>query len=398
MTSHYRHIVLGAGGIGSAAACWLGRDGDGDVLVIEQYPLGHPLGASEDHSRIIRHAYNSPDYTALTRAAYDTWARVEQASGVRLITRTGGLMLSQGPNAEETIAGYRAACDAHGHPYEILDAASLTARWPQWRVAPDTLSLYSADSGILDIRQANAAHVALARSAGVTFLADTPVLRIESAPGRVTVITAAQVFTADTLTICAGSWTGPLLAGLGVDVPITLTAEQVTYWSTTTHLRDFAPDRFPIWVYTDDVGTFYGFPVYGEVAVKAGRDEPGRVVTQETRSWEPDLENRAQLTAFMAEHLPGALGPELATKTCVYDLTPDRNFLLDTLPGHPRITVFVGAGHAAKFASLIGRILADLAVRGETSHPIAAFRFDRPAITDPEFVPAIRLSAQPSTA
>jgi sarcosine oxidase len=89
----------------------------------------------------------------------------------------------------------------------------------------------------------------------------------------------------------------------------------------------------------------------------------------------------------MAEHLPDALGPELMTKTCVYDLTPDRNFLLDTLPGHNRIAVFVGAGHAAKFASLVGDVLADLARDGGTERPIEAFRFDRPAITDPDYPP-----------
>jgi glycine/D-amino acid oxidase-like deaminating enzyme len=89
----------------------------------------------------------------------------------------------------------------------------------------------------------------------------------------------------------------------------------------------------------------------------------------------------------MSEHLPGALGPELITKACVYDLAPDRNFVLDTLPGHPRIAVFVGAGHAAKFASLVGDLLADLACDGGTDRSIGAFRFDRPAITDPDYPP-----------
>jgi monomeric sarcosine oxidase len=391
ISSHFQHIVLGAGAIGSATAHWLGRLGDGSVLVLEQYRLGHDLGASEDHSRIIRHAHNSSVFTALTRAAYDAWAQVERDSGVTLITRTGGLTLCQGEHTESTLAGYGAACEAHGHEYEILDAAQVSARWPQWRVSPDTMAVYQGDSGILDIHKANATHIGLARAAGVTVLDNEPVRRIESTPQRVTVVTAEHTFTADTLSICAGSWTAPLLAGLGVHVPITLTAEQVTYWSTP-HLRDFAADRFPIWIYIDDAAIFYGFPVYGEVAVKAGRDEPGTVVTQETRSREPDEDNRAQLTAFMAEHLPGALGPELCTKTCVYDLTPDRRFLIDAVPGHPRISVFVGAGFAAKFASLIGQIMTDLAVRGKTSHSIEPFRFNRPAITDPAFESALHLS------
>src|SRR5277367_2447000 len=134
----------------------------------------------------------------------------------------------------------------------------------------------------------------------------------------------------------------------------------------------------PIWIFHGTDTTFYGFPVYGEAAVKAARDMSGRFVTQETRSYEPDPDQTAEVAEFLTEYLPGALGPELVSKTCVYDLPADRNFVLDTVPGHPNIAVFVGAGHAAKFAGLIGHILADLAAGGRTDYPIAAFTLDRP--------------------
>jgi sarcosine oxidase len=93
----------------------------------------------------------------------------------------------------------------------------------------------------------------------------------------------------------------------------------------------------------------------------------------------------AEVARFLSRYLPGAVGPELHSKTCVYDLTADRNFILDTVPGHPRTGLFAGAGHAAKFAGLIGHILADLAVDGRTSYPIGAFSMDRPAIRDPDY-------------
>jgi sarcosine oxidase len=381
---HFAHIVLGVGAIGAAAAYWVGRRRAGDVLAIEQYPLGHGLGASEDHSRIIRHAYHSTDYTALTRPSYATWATIEERTGLTLVTRTGGVDIGLGAAGEAMVASYERALTEAGHTSTVLDAAGLRRHEPQWRVPDDAVAVHQADSGILDIRKANAAHVALARQDGVSFLDRTAVRRIESRPDRVLVVTDAGTFSADTLSVCAGSWTPTALTGLDVHVPITLTHEQVTYWATP-NLREFAPDRFGIWIYHDTDATYYGFPVYGEAATKAGRDVSGRVVTQETRSWEPDEANRDGLTRFMAEHLPGALGPELMTKACVYDLTPDRNFLLDTVPGHPRIALFVGAGHAAKFASLVGELLADLACDGGSDRPIGAFRFDRPAITDPDY-------------
>jgi sarcosine oxidase len=91
---------------------------------------------------------------------------------------------------------------------------------------------------------------------------------------------------------------------------------------------------------------------------------------------------------------------EVHTDEGVYDLTADRNFILDTVPGQPRIGLFVGAGHAAKFAGLIGHILADLAVDGTTSYPIAAFSMDRPAVRDPDYPSDFRFTraAQAATA
>ena len=88
---------------------------------------------------------------------------------------------------------------------------------------------------------------------------------------------------------------------------------------------------------------------------------------------------------FVAAHLPRFGGPELYSKTCLYTVPPDQGFVLDTLPEHPQITVANGAGHAYKFAALIGRLLADLALGHETSHPIDAFSITRPALTDPDF-------------
>jgi sarcosine oxidase len=109
----------------------------------------------------------------------------------------------------------------------------------------------------------------------------------------------------------------------------------------------------------------------------------GHEVTADTRTYEPDPLRRKRQEAFLAEHVPGFGGPELYTKTCLYTIPPDQHYVIDTVPGARRVSVAVGAGHAYKFASLIGRILADLATTGTTRHPIAGFALDRPALTDP---------------
>ena len=99
MNSTYEHIVLGVGGIGGAAAYWLARRGGGNVLAIEQYRLGHDRGASEDHSRIIRHSYHTSEYTSLTRAAYDHMRDLEHETGLELLRITGGLHLAPNDSA-----------------------------------------------------------------------------------------------------------------------------------------------------------------------------------------------------------------------------------------------------------------------------------------------------------
>jgi sarcosine oxidase len=170
-----------------------------------------------------------------------------------------------------------------------------------------------------------------------------------------------------------------------MQLPLTVTQEQVTYFQTP-YLREFAPDRFPIWIWHGAArDCFYGFPVYGEVATKAGQDVGGDVVTADTRTFEPNPRAAADLRHFLERYIPRSLGPELYTKTCLYTLTPDRDFIVDTLPGIPQIALAIGAGHAFKFAGLLGRILSQIAIDGLSSFPIETFRINRPALTDPTY-------------
>ena len=386
----FRFAVIGAGGIGSAAAYWLSRHSGDGVVCLEQFELGHRMGASEDHSRIIRLGYHSPAYTALTRDAYAAWRVVEAESGVPLVHTTGMVNVARpGTEGGEILDAYVAAMSEHEIAHERLDARELMRRWPQFRVPEDHEALYQPDGGILDIGMAGAAHIALARARGATVLQDTAVTAIRPLDDGVELTTSAGAIRAEKVVVCAGAWTPALLGRLGVDWPIRLTQEQVTYYATP-NLADFAPERFPIWIWHGEQ-EHYGFPVYGEPATKAARDLGGPTVSLERRSWEPDERRVGELTRFLDEILPGYTGPELYTRCCLYDMPPDRDFVVDLLPGHPRVAVCIGAGHAAKFAGLLGRILCELAAEGATRHPIDAFRADRPALTDPAFAPAYRL-------
>ncbi len=319
MGHRHSHVVVGAGALGSATAYWLTRAGVGDVLVLEQYHLGHGRGASEDHSRIMRHAYHSSVYTALTQAAYDAWADIEDETGLQLVLKTGGLDLAVAGTAGETELGnYRRSLMPFGIPSQDLDAGEVRRRWPVWRIGDDVVGLYQQDGGILDIRRGTAAHIALARRGGARFQPHTKVRGISPRAHGVSLSTGNGTVEAGHVVLCVASWLPDLLGDLGLRWRLTLSQEQVSYFATP-HARDFAPGRFPVWMWHGD-SVFYGFPVYGEVAVKAARGMTGRFVTQETRSFEPDRSETDLVASFLRERLPAAAGPSCtagpASTTC----------------------------------------------------------------------------------
>ena len=380
MTRELDAIVVGLGGIGSAAAYWLSRRIGDRVLGLEQFELGHDNGASQDHSRIIRLSYHRPDYVRLARRAYETWAEVEDESGATIVTRTGGLDVAP-RGAAIPLADYIEAMTAEDVPFEYLDGPGIMSRWPQWRLGDEHHGLFQPDAGIADPARGNAAHQRLAREHGARLLERAPVTVLRDLGDRIEVELAdGTVHAAGSLVLAADAWTNDLLGQLDRRLPLTITQEQVTYFAAPDAAA-FAPERFPIWIWMDEP-CFYGFPAYGEPGPKAAQDVGGRETTPRTRTFDRDDDASGRLRRFLAEHLPGALGPEIRTKTCLYTLTPDRDFVLDRLPDHPNVWLALGAAHGYKFASILGRILAELIVDGSTpsAMEIEAFRVDRPVL------------------
>jgi len=377
-----RCVVIGTGVLGSAAACALARRLGGGVVVLEQFEPGHARGSSSDHSRIIRHSYDSAVYTRLTRAMFAAWDAVERESGERLVVRTGGLDLGD-PAVTASITeldAAAAAMTAAGIPFERLDAGEVQRRFPQWRLAPDTRALWQDGAGILDVGRATATLLGLARSHGAAVRTRVKVLRLEDRGDDVLVHTDRGTVAADHVVACTGKWTARLLRGFH-DLPLRHTAEQVTYVAAPD-LDAFAPERFPIWIRLGRP-CFYGFPVYGAAAVKIAEDLGGPEVEPDDEESAVDPARVARVMAFLEQHLPGAAGPVASSRSCVYDLTPDRHLVVGPLAGHPRVMVTVGNGHAAKFGALFGEILADLVVDGATVHPIDALGAGRPVLCAP---------------
>ena len=221
MRTNYEAIVIGLGGLGSAALYRLARELGSSVLGIEQFRLGHSRGASQDHSRIIRLAQHQSQYAALAPDAYSSWYEVEEESGVKILTRTGGLVIEDpgGRDPERVgtrdIEGYVAAFEEFGFDYELLDADALMEHWPQFRLRGGERAVYQEESGIVDAARANAVHVALARSQGGRILEETPVRAIVPDPNGdgVEVVTDHESYHARRVVVTADAWTNEVLKG-----------------------------------------------------------------------------------------------------------------------------------------------------------------------------------------
>jgi len=374
----YEYIVLGLGGLGSGAAYWLSRDAGAEVLGIEQFELGHVRGESQDHSRIIRLSYHTPEYVELAKLAYDAWSTLQRESGDQVWLKTGGLDFAR-RDSKIPLDTYRNAMRACNVAYEDVDAREIMKRWPQFTLDDDIQGLYQEQSGIAMAARANAAHQKMARANGATLIDRTPVTNILTRGNEVAVETPGGTFSCRKLVIAAGPWSNRALGYLGIELPLEVTREQVTYFAAPRP-DDFAPDRFPVWIWMDDP-CFYGFPTFGEAGPKAAQDAGGKPVTADTRDFEPEPENQRGVEEFLSRYIPGALGPIIYTKTCLYTLTPDRDFVIDTLPGHDNIAVAIGAGHAFKFASQIGRLLSELALTGASTIDLSSFALDRQILT-----------------
>jgi sarcosine oxidase len=376
--SEFEYIVVGLGGLGSAATYWLARSAGREVLGLEQFELGHDKGASEDHSRIIRLSYHRPDYVRLARHAYAAWRELEDDAAEQLLMITGDLIL--GPRGSATpVTDYMDSLAAENIPFEALDAAEIMRRWPQFRLEDDVYGSYQSQGGIVPATKGVLTHARMARQYGATLLEHTPVTSLRPLADGVEVITPQATYRCRRLVLTTDAWTNRLLAPLGMRLPLTLMEEQVSYFASP-HLEEFMPGRFPLWIWTDDPD-FYGLPVYGEErGVKVAQDMAGREVTLETRTFQPDPATLDRVRTFVQRILPKASGPVLYSKTCLYTLTPDRDFVIDTAPDYPQIIIALGAGHAYKFAGIIGRIVSDLALTGSTAYDIQSFAIDRPIL------------------
>ncbi|GLP73464.1 N-methyltryptophan oxidase [Mycobacterium antarcticum] len=368
---NYDVIVVGLGGMGSAAAYHLAARGQ-RVLGLEKFTPAHDKGSSHGGSRIIRQSYfEDPAYVPLLLRAYELWEMLAKESDREVYRITGGLF--SGPPDCLTVAGSRRAAEQWSLPHDVLDAHQVSTRFPNFTLQPGDIAVYEAMAGFARPELTVQAHIDLAIREGATLNFGEQVLEWTETAGGVRVTTDRGSYTAGQVVICPGAWAPQLLAEFGI--PITV-ERQVLYWLDPVG-GTAAFENQPIFIDENAAGMqVYGFPAIDGPAggVKVAFFRKGIVCTPETIDREVHPEEIAEMRTRVSDLLPALDGPCLDSATCMYSNTPDEHFVIARHPDSTNVTVACGfSGHGFKFVPVVGEILADLAMTGTTEHPIALF-------------------------
>ncbi len=368
----YDAIVVGVGGMGSAAVYHLARSGC-KVLGLERFGIAHAFGSSHGSTRIIRLAYSEgPEYVPLLRAAYRYWRELEEISGRSILTVTGSLDV--GPEGSWTIEGSRRACREHGLAFEDLDGAEIGRRFPGYRLPDSLKGIYQPDGGYVRSEVAIEAYAAAARALGAEIVTEAPVRGWERGPAGLRVRTAAAEYETRKLVVTAGPWVGDLLPELR---SVCRPERQVMLWTEPLRGDVFDPNRFPVFNMETPTGRYYGLPNDRGEGFKIGKYHHllQEVSDPEHMDRECRREDEAVLREGIATYFPAANGLTRRMAACLFTNTPDKDFVLDRRAGDGDVFVAAGfSGHGFKFCSVVGRLMADFCLDRPPEWDIERFR------------------------
>nr|WP_318382063.1 N-methyl-L-tryptophan oxidase [uncultured Enterobacter sp.] len=369
----YDLIIIGSGSVGAAAGYYATQAGL-RVLMTDAHLPPHQQGSHHGDTRLIRHAYGEGEkYVPLVLRAQTLWDELAARSGEAIFERTG--IVNLGPADSTFLANVAQSAREFNLDVEHLDAQALMARWPEIRVPDDYIGLFESQSGVLRSELAVKTWIELAREAGCAQLFNCPVTGIQHTQDGVVIETAEGEFSGAKLLVSAGTWVTRLLPELPVQ-PV----RKIFAWFQADG-RYSVKNAFPAFTGEMPNGDqYYGFPA-DDNALKIGKHNGGQLIhsEEERKPFGSVATDGSESFAFLRQFLPG-IGGCLHGAACTYDNSPDEDFIIDTLPGHPETLLITGlSGHGFKFAPVLGEIavqFAQGAASGFDLTPFALGRFD----------------------
>jgi sarcosine oxidase len=372
-------IVVGLGAMGSAACYQLAARGV-SVVGIDQYAPPHPWGSTHGETRVTRLALGEGrEYAPLVRRSHDLWREIEQATGARLMTRSGMVILAR-PSSEfldETVTSAR----IYGIEHEQLSHAEIRARFPMFTVDDEFVAYHEPEAGYLRPEAAVTAQLELARRDGAELRLGERVERWSPSKTGVTVTTDAAAYHCQQLLLCAGAWICDLFPE-GRDVFAVY--RQLLYWFPIRQgyeqLRDMPVFIFELggrqegFVHLDG---FYGLPAVDgpEGGVKVAAESYEQTATPDGRQHPATrAEVERMYEECVARHLPWLGSEPLRTVSCLYTSTRGSRFVIDRHPAHdPVLIVSACSGHGFKHSPAIGEAVAQWLTGQQPDIDLTAF-------------------------
>ena len=387
MIENYNTIVIGLGAFGSASLYQLAKRGD-NVLGIDQFAPPHSLGSSSGETRITRQAIGEgAHYTPLALRSYEIFRDLERQTNQELLLVTGGLMLSSSGSGgvhqvEDFYGNMLQAAKQFDIRHDLLEAADIRRRFPQFTVQDFERAYFEYESGVLYADRCIEVQLGLAEQLGAQIHKNEKVLSVAPQGDGVRVVSDRGEYYGQQVVLSAGPWLvdliGPELAKL-FEVH-----RQVLFWFDVKNCYDsFVPGKFPvfIWELPGARQSMYGFPALNGPAggFKIGSAEYNEVVSAEGLNRQISL---AEIDTIFERQVkpffPQSVGPCCKSHVCLYTNTPDSAFLIDRLPGEPAIIICSPcSGHGFKHSAAIGESIAQLVLDGKAALDLSPFELGR---------------------
>jgi sarcosine oxidase len=378
--------VIGLGIMGASVVMQLARAGI-PAIGIDRFTPPHSLGSSHGETRITRMSVGEGEsYAPLVRRSHEIWQELEATAGRTLLIQTGGLVMAprDGAANHHGIGNFvlRSAevAQRFGIRHEMLDAAEVMRRFPQFCLTGSEIAFFEPGAGMLLPESCVATQLQQAGALGATLAFGETVLDLRETAAGVMIRTDRRSLEVGRAVVAAGPWVGRLLGGMFAKMAVPY--RQVLHWFSPEEPAAYAAGRFPvfIWMHGDtQEDYFYGFPSAGTAEIKVATeqyeqpvdpDEVTRLVIAE--------ESREMFQRHVRGRLQGISPVASRAAACLYTVTPDAGFIVDDVPGFPRaLAVSACSGHGFKHAAALGEAIAQKVATGRSSIPLEAFALTR---------------------
>lgn len=372
MAEIYDFAIIGTGSVGSAAGYYASQKGL-KVLEVDVAVPPHTQGSHHGQTRLIRHAYGEGEkYLPMLLRAQKLWDELQQKTHRDIFHQTA--LLNVGRQGTDFIENVEKSAQKYQLPYEKVTGDEISQRWENFNFSADYVGILEKKDGYLNSEIAIQAYLDLAREAGVEQKFDSTVQSIDFQDGIVVVTTAQQFYRAKNVLVSAGTWVKELLAKVPVQ-PL----RKVFAWFDVADERLNEDEGFPAYaIEINDEQTYYGFPGK-DGTIKIGQHTGGQPITQRSQRtpYGDYASDKEEVLPLLQDYLKG-VGPLNHGASCTYDQSPDGDFIIDQLPGHPNVQFVTGlSGHGFKFASVLGELAAKRANQEEITTDLSAFQLKR---------------------